>query len=272
MSKGLRRMLEAALRRRGLFGSIGNPLALVANLLKDPLALLRSHAVEQALSEGFDREHGVDTEGTIVPEQLDATSENRVFAAPYQAVLPETFFHVMKLLPIDFARSLFIDFGSGKGRALLLASELPFKKIVGIEFSSHLQQVAEANLRQYRSTTQQCRSFELVCSDAVAYGIPPEPAVFFFFNPFGEEVMAKVAAGIRRSLQQAPRTVFVVYFNPQVGHVWEALETLEPFPLHQASIPYSSPALSPAFRGQAVAVWVTKRHAALAGRPQRLAG
>ena len=72
---------------------------------------------------------------------------------------------------------LFIDFGSGKGRALLLASELPFKKIVGIEFSPPLHEIARANWRNYLSATQRCKAVELLCLDVVEYAIPPEPAV-----------------------------------------------------------------------------------------------
>jgi hypothetical protein len=36
--------------------------------------------------------------------------------------------------------------GSGKGRALLVASELPFAKIIGVELSRELHRIAEQNL------------------------------------------------------------------------------------------------------------------------------
>jgi tRNA G46 methylase TrmB len=41
-------------------------------------------------------------------------------------------------LNISFEDFTFFDFGSGKGRALHLASEFPFKNIIGVEFSSKL--------------------------------------------------------------------------------------------------------------------------------------
>ena len=38
-------------------------------------------------------------------------------------------------LGIYYPDCVFLDLGAGKGRALLLASQFPFKRIVGVEFS-----------------------------------------------------------------------------------------------------------------------------------------
>ncbi len=40
---------------------------------------------------------------------------------------------MMAALPIEFNQFTFIDLGSGKGRTLLMASDFPFRKILGVE-------------------------------------------------------------------------------------------------------------------------------------------
>jgi hypothetical protein len=46
--------------------------------------------------------------------------------------------------PEDFT---VIDFGSGKGRALIVASECPFRRIIGVEFALELHRDAQQNIR-----------------------------------------------------------------------------------------------------------------------------
>ena len=45
----------------------------------------------------------------------------------------------------------FVDLGSGKGRTLLMASDYPFRRIIGVELLPSLHQIAQENLRQYKS-------------------------------------------------------------------------------------------------------------------------
>jgi hypothetical protein len=47
-------------------------------------------------------------------------------------VLRET----LAALPIAYDKFAFVDCGSGKGRTLLIASEFPFKFIIGVEFAA----------------------------------------------------------------------------------------------------------------------------------------
>jgi len=48
----------------------------------------------------------------------------------------------------DFHDFIFIDLGSGKGRTLLMASDYPFRRIVGVELLLALHQIAQENLEQ----------------------------------------------------------------------------------------------------------------------------
>jgi hypothetical protein len=105
--------------------------------------------------------------------------------------------------------------GSGKGRALLVASEFPFKKIVGIELSDQLHRVAEENVRLYKPASQQCADFDLKCMNALDYVYGDEPLVLFLFDPFGREIFADVIAKLEAALRESPREAYVVYVYPQ---------------------------------------------------------
>jgi hypothetical protein len=48
----------------------------------------------------------------------------------------------MAELEVDHRRYVFLAYGSGKGKALLLASDYPFRRIIGVEYSEPLHRAA----------------------------------------------------------------------------------------------------------------------------------
>lgn len=142
-----------------------------------------------------------------------------LFYSPYQPTEPSLFREMMAYLPIafeqfTFEQFTFIDLGSGKGRTLLLASEYPFKKIVGVELIAELHRAAEENIRAYRSAKQRCLQIEAVCADAGEFRFPAEPLVLYLFNPLPESGMRRLIASLGKSLAANPRMVYVLYHNP----------------------------------------------------------
>lgn len=49
-------------------------------------------------------------------------------------------------LDIRGAAEVFLDYGSGKGRALIMAAQYPFRRILGVEFSPQLSLIASQNI------------------------------------------------------------------------------------------------------------------------------
>ena len=119
----------------------------------------------------------------------------------------------------NFRDFTFIDLGSGKGRTLLMASDYPFCRIVGVELLPSLHQIAQQNLSQYKSDTQKCFALESICADATAFPFPNDPLVIYLFNPFPETGMRQVFANLEQSLREHPRPVYVLYHNPLLEHV-----------------------------------------------------
>jgi SAM-dependent methyltransferase len=179
----------------------------------------RIHAERDA---EFDRVHGVDTGGILEPRWFGVSAEQRRSAVCYAGVDPDEFERGFCELPIDHSEFVFVDIGSGKGRALLLASDYPFQRIVGVEFSTKLHRTAEANIDRFRSRPSiECDRFELHCVDARDYELPREPVVLFLYNPFDAAVMKVVAARVLASYKQHPRDIYVLYANPFQACVWE---------------------------------------------------
>ena len=150
-----------------------------------------------------------------------------VFLSPYQPTDPALFREMMAALPIQFDQFTFVDLGSGKGRVLLLASEYPFQKIVGVEILPKLHRVAEENLRVYREATGHGGQIGAILMDACDYVFPETPLVVYLFNPLPETGLRKVMGRLEESLAKVPRPVWIVYHNPLLDPVVSGSERLE---------------------------------------------
>src|SRR4051812_17010772 len=116
---------------------------------------------------------GIDTEAFVSLEDLGLEDPNRRYYVP---VSYQSFPKILRALNADPQRDVFLDFGSGMGRAVILAALHPFRKIIGVELSPELSRVAERNVRNAFNRLR-CRDVELVTSDAMTYRIPPEVTV-----------------------------------------------------------------------------------------------
>ena len=209
--------IRKSLRDRGLVASLFRSVLLPVHLIREYRGT-KSLRLEREESE-FDQAHGVDTEGEFggwtYLSDLEISSPNWIEGNNYAAIEPERFERVLASLDIAFEEYTFVDFGSGKGRALLLASEFPFKRIIGLEFSPELHRVAEENIHRYHSERQKCRAIQSRNVDFVEFPLPLEPLVLFFFDPCQLRVLSEAVARIGQSLVASPRPVYVAYVAVQ---------------------------------------------------------
>jgi SAM-dependent methyltransferase len=164
--------------------------------------------------DGFDAAHGTDTGGIAFLWSFRVDSRNAKFATKYEATDERVLDQAVKFMPEDPGSLTFIDLGCGKGKALLLAWKLGFKKIVGVEFVSELANIAEANLRRVGASN----AF-VIHSDAAQFSFPDEDFVVYLFNPFHVEVMRKVVENLRQA--RATRR-FVIYNYPHCAELFDS--------------------------------------------------
>ncbi|MGH8645855.1 MAG: hypothetical protein ACREX4_15895 [Gammaproteobacteria bacterium] len=108
----------------------------------------------------FDSKHDVDTSRRIELSDLDIDSPNRTFGVYYEPTPIKTLRRICAHLPRDPRDFVFVDFGSGKGRVLLIASEYNFKRVIGVEFAKDLHRIAQRNVQTYQSRSQRCFDVE----------------------------------------------------------------------------------------------------------------
>jgi Acetyltransferase (GNAT) domain len=162
----------------------------------------------------FDQRAGVHTTGRVTLEELGLSPDKSV---RYEAT-PVGFFHsLLGKLPVDYSKTVFIDFGSGKGRTLLLASRYPFRSIIGIEISPALCEIARENIKQYYSREKQCSEISVVRTgiDEFEYdGVAAADHVLvYIFNPCSGSVLAPAVEKLSRLVAQG-LSVTIIYLNP----------------------------------------------------------
>lgn len=168
----------------------------------------------------FDDKYDIDTRGITQLEQLQITSRNRMYGVAHIASDPGEFSEALASLQIEHEDFIFIDLGSGKGRALLLALHFPFRRIIGVEFALELDRIAQANLIRVGASGIDVNRIGLVHADATEFELPPEPSVIYLYNPFNDAVMNGVIERVLRSSREHPRPIYVVYANAFLEKRW----------------------------------------------------
>jgi SAM-dependent methyltransferase len=207
----IQQKLLESLARRGITGTIKRSGLYARDFLR------------WYLDARFDRRYRVDTSGKMSLGELKIDSTNLADATWYEPVPTLSFRQLMRELSINFESYTFIDFGSGKGRALFLAADYPFARVLGVEFSPELHAVALRNITSYRNSKQRCFQIESVCIDAVAFELPPVPSVLFFYSPFKAAVFVKIIDNLKKSLRKYPRSEYLLF----VGFIPESIQVLK---------------------------------------------
>jgi SAM-dependent methyltransferase len=161
----------------------------------------------------FDLKYKTETRARLELENLTIEGDNKKRGVQYW---PTGIFPLRKMFkkitPLIDGNSVLVDFGCGKGRVLLVASEFGFKEVRGVEFAEELYDAANRNIAQYKTKTTVKSEFRVIKSDVVDYPIRPDENFFFMFHPFDETVLAKVLAKINASLLTDPRNILIIFY------------------------------------------------------------
>jgi len=214
--------------KRGAIGTLYLIMSKLINQVKN-LASSRRQAIKLHREKDleFDIKYGVDTSGIIPQSELGIDSSNQIFGVRYEPISNIDFRQLLEDFSLRYEEYVFIDLGSGKGRAILLASSLPFKKIIGVEYSDELNSIAKNNIHLY-SGERKCMDIELICMDAAKFVFPKDDSlVLFLYNPFEKPVMERVINNLTASFHEHQRRIIVLYFNPQCADIWDNISFLK---------------------------------------------
>lgn len=166
----------------------------------------------------YDLAHGVDTSGAIgtAEHAPDAAAASEI--VEYAGSQPSIVRAALASLP-DHDRYTFVDLGCGKGRPLLVASEFPFLRLVGVEIAKELADIARGNADIIARWHPRRTPVEIQVGDATAVVPVSERVVYFMYHPFSGALFAALIANLERQLDGGLQHAFIVYYNPVVGEV-----------------------------------------------------
>ncbi len=169
----------------------------------------------------FDRKYGTDTGGYLGPEDLVKGRANDAFNHGYSAIAPSVFHEACRrwceTLPAVSGRIeaySFVDDGAGKGRAILLAAELPFRKVIGVELSEVLARIAQKNVARWSRTARPKAKIRVVQGDAAKFRWPRTPLLVYLYNPFACSLVAQMAQNLAAAAASGSGLVDLLYVNP----------------------------------------------------------
>jgi hypothetical protein len=154
------------------------------------------------------------TKDPVALSGLTIHGPNREHGHDYRPTPCSLFEWTIAAIDYDLSKLTFIDYGAGKGRVLLLASEHPFAAVGGIEFAEELHDDAVMNIAQYPRSRMKCRNVECVLEDASTLGPPEGESVNYFFNPFSRELFAEVLNNLVVSYRKRPRRLYLILIDP----------------------------------------------------------
>lgn len=166
-------------------------------------------AFHQAIEHYHDWRLGIKTQGAMWADDIDQEDGEH---HPYIATGYREFNRIMDGLRIQPGKEVLLDYGSGLGRVVVMAARYPFRKVIGIELSSEMTQLAEQNVSRALPKLA-CKDIELLAHDAAEYDVPNDVTVVFFWNPFGSATLKKVLDKVNASVNFAPRAVHVLYMH-----------------------------------------------------------
>jgi hypothetical protein len=159
-----------------------------------------------------ERIYGISTTG-IDDLSKSVSANDREHASIYQPVNYYTAEMLMNQLDKNDVKGAFLDIGCGRGRLLAIAASYGFKNIIGIDFSAQL--CHEAIGQSYKiEENYPDAAITVECEDARTYEIPNEVSVIFMFNPFDDLVMNDFLTCVRKTLDDYPRKIKILYANP----------------------------------------------------------
>jgi len=149
----------------------------------------------------FDLRNGTDTESAAPLWRFSLRSPSAQFGAEYRSP-PET--RILDALVDIPRRATFVDLGSGKGRALIVAARLGFAQVIGVELVAELAEISKRNLEitGLKAT--------VLVADAGEWTPPSGPLCVYLYSPFSVEVMRRVSEKIQNRTDET----WVAYLNP----------------------------------------------------------
>lgn len=210
----------------------------------------------------IDKLYGIDTSGYMGNSQLKSGNwKADAHNAGYDGVQPSVVRRILGCLPVPFDEASFVDFGCGKGRALVVASEYPFRAIEGVELAPVLAATARANAERMHELFPDRTRIKIIEGDALKAALPEGTVILYLYNPFFKNLLKEVIVSLEQKISANPdRKIFIVYANPVWASLFDDSKLFERYCAEQ--IPFEAEEIGSSAGGyerdEAVVVWQSK--------------
>ena len=170
---------------------------MLAKIKKIPGALVRRVKILQEKMNGLDFTKSHTAEDLNMPKEI---------AKMYAPTLKHDFHLIMNHLKIKPTDAI-LDYGVGKGAAVAMMSEYPFRLVSGVDISKELIDICEKNIK-----TLGIKNIELFTHDAGEFKEIDDYTHFYLFNPFPGNVVKRVLNNIAKSCERNPRKITFIYY------------------------------------------------------------
>jgi SAM-dependent methyltransferase len=154
------------------------------------------------------RDRGINTAGPLLlPEH--SKGDRQCYVPSAWHVLPRA----LRYVGVS-DRDTFVDFGCGKGRVVHQAARRRFRRVIGVELSPRLADMAREAVAA-QSHRHRCRDVEIVVGNAAEFTVPDDMTIAYLFDPFGGEELDAVLTNIIASIDRHPRPVTLIYVRPR---------------------------------------------------------
>lgn len=220
-SRSLARIVPAAIlsRLRGRSPSELLRLALL-NIKAGIRAAGRHERARRRADRAFDLRWGTDTSSGLSVHELGIARSRIANCRRYDPSSEAMLREPIAQLAIDPAAFDFIDYGSGKGRVLMLAMADGFASVTGVEISARLCAIARDNVQRFAAQHEAMAPARILHVDAGGFAPRGRNILAYFYNPFDRLIMDEVRRQLEASLAAGSERIVVIYANPEHADVF----------------------------------------------------
>ena len=163
----------------------------------------------------FDLRWGTDTTEGQSTRDLGYTGDLLEHSKRYDPSSEAMLRSPVEALGLNPAEYDFIDYGAGKGRVLMMAMQMGFRSVTGIELSHRLCDVAAANITRFSAQNPELKPARIIAANATTHHPTGSAIVAYFYNPFDAAVMEQVRACLEHATDTGTGRIIVIYVNPE---------------------------------------------------------
>jgi SAM-dependent methyltransferase len=195
--------------QRALFSQ---PLGMTLNIVRVKLHRRTGQPSTPKPPLPIDMLYGIDTAGIVNASALRTGSRSDLQNFGYGASLPSVIRRAIERCP-NLEMASFVDLGCGKGLPLAVATEYPFRRIIGVELSPKLCATGRENAARIAAAYPDRTEIEIVEGDASAFEFPSGYVIVYLYNPVYPRLLDLLAERIADH-QARENKVMVICCNP----------------------------------------------------------